>query len=61
MTKSVIEVAVGFSATFIVCMLARNSTFTYDNGVIKGGIHIEYDENLLLCKLGINSHQPLIQ
>ena len=61
MTKSVIEVAVGFSATFIVCMLARNSSFTYDNGVIKDDIHIEYDANLLLCKLGINRPQPLLQ
>lgn len=61
MTKSAIEVAVGFSATFIVCMLTRNSSFTYDNGVIKGDIHIEYDANLLLCKLGINSTQPLLQ
>ena len=61
MTKSMIETAVGFSATFIVCMLAQNSNLTFNNGVIKGNIHFEYDLNPFLHKIGINNSQPLLQ
>lgn len=61
MTKSMMEAAVGFSATFIVCMLARNSSFTMDNGVIKGDIHIEWDVNQFLHKIGMNNQQQLLQ
>ena len=41
MTKSPMETAVGFSAIFIVCMLAQNSNLTFNNGIIKGDIHFE--------------------
>lgn len=55
------ETAVGFSAAFIVCVLAQNSSLTFNNGVIKGDIHFEYDLNPFLQKIGINNSQPLLQ
>ena len=61
MTKSMMKTAVGFSATFIVCMLAQNSNLTFNNGVIKGDIHFECDLNPFLHKIGINNLQPLLQ
>lgn len=61
MTKSMMKATVYFGATFMVCMLARNSSFTMDNGVIKGDIHIECDINPFLHKIGINNTQPLLQ
>ena len=55
------ETAVGFSAIFIVCMLTQNSNLTFNNGIIKGDIHFEYDLNPFLHKIGTNNSQPLLQ
>ena len=55
------ETAVGFSAIFVVCMLAQNSNLTFNNGIIKGDINFECDLNPFLHKIGINSPQPLLK
>ena len=55
MTKSMMKATVCFGATFMVCIFARNSSFTMDNVVIKCNI------DPFIHKIGINSPQPLLQ
>ena len=55
MTKSPMETVVGFSAIFIICMLAQNSNLTFNNVIIKCNI------DPFIHKIGINSPQPLLQ
>ena len=56
MTKSLMETAVGFSAIFIVCMLAQNSNLTFNNCIT-----FECDLNPFIHKIGTNNSQPLLQ
>ena len=61
MTKSPMETVVGFSAIFIVCMLAQNSNLTFNNDIIKGDIHFECDLNPFIHEIRTNNSQPLLQ